>query len=116
MAKIDQLFRYMKEQGGYALQPAAGLATRIRKHGELEAVANWPVFTDSSLRDLLREMATESQWAHYQRTLDLDFAYALEGIGRFRANFLTQENGAGGGFPSIPGKITTLEELHVPTA
>jgi len=116
MAKIHQLFRYLKDQGGSDLHLAAGLAPRIRKHGELEAVANWPVFTDSSLLDLLREIATESQWAHYQGTLDLDFAYALEGVGRFRANFLTQENGAGGVFRLIPEKIKTLEELQVPPA
>ena len=116
MARIDQLFRYMKDQGGSDLHLGAGLRPHIRKHGHLEEVPNWPAFTDASLRELLREVATDAQWSHYEGTLDLDFAYSLESVGRFRANFLNQENGAGAVFRIIPEKIKSLEELAVPPA
>ena len=116
MARIDQLFRYMKDQGGSDLHLGAGLRPHIRKHGHLEEVPNWPAFTDSSLRELLREVASDAQWSHYERTLDLDFAHSLEGIGRFRVNYLNHENGAGAVFRIIPEKIRSLEELAVPPA
>ena len=51
----------------------------------------------------------EEQW-------DLDFAYALPGVARFRANYLHQERGLGAVFRIIPEKIRTLEELKAPPA
>jgi twitching motility protein PilT len=116
MARVDQLFRYLKDQGGSDLHLAAGLRPHIRKHGHLEEVPNWQALTDPLLRELLREVASEGQWLHYQRTWDLDLAYALEGVGRFRVNFFNQENGAAAVFRLIPEKINTFEELGLPQA
>ncbi len=47
---------------------------------------------------------------------DLDFAYGLEGIARFRANYLRQENGAAAVFRIIPEEIVPLEDLRLPKA
>ena len=116
MARIDELFRYLKNQSGSDLHLCAGLEPRIRLHGELVRVENWPVLTDASLRELLREIAAERQWTHYEKTLDLDFAYGLEGVARFRCNYFNQENGAGAVFRIIPERIVPIEELKLPPA
>ncbi len=115
-ARIDQLFRYLKEKGGSDLHMAAGLAPRIRKHGSLEDVEGWSVLTDDELRSILQEMCSEKQWNEYDSTGDLDFAYGMEGFARFRANFLRQENGAGAVFRIIPDKIVPLAQLKLPPA
>jgi twitching motility protein PilT len=47
---------------------------------------------------------------------DLDFAYGLEGLARFRSNFLRQENGCGAVFRLIPETIVPLAELNLPKA
>ena len=114
MARIHQLFRTLKEIGGSDLHLAATLAPRIRVHGELEAVEGWSTLSDEELQDLLREIATEAQWESYASCGDLDFAYGLEGVARFRANYLRQENGAAAVFRIIPERILTLEELGLP--
>jgi twitching motility protein PilT len=116
MARIDDLFRYLKSQGGSDLHLAAGLEPRIRKHGQLEPVPEWRPLTDGALRELLREIASPRQWEIYERTLDLDFAYGLEGLARFRANYFNQENGAGAVFRIIPEEIVSLEELKLPAS
>jgi twitching motility protein PilT len=116
MAKIDELFHYLKNRGGSDLHIVAGLEPRIRQHGELRSVEGWPVQTDESLRALLREIASPKQWQHYETNLDLDFAYGLEGVARFRANYFNQENGAGAVFRIIPEKIVPLEQLKLPAA
>jgi twitching motility protein PilT len=116
MARIDQLLRYVKDQEGSDLHLAAGLRPHIRKHGQLEEIPGWQAVTDSSLRELLREVASDDQWLHYEQTWDQDLAYAIEGVGRFRVNFFNQENGAGAVFRLIPAKIKTLDELGVPPA
>ena len=116
MAKIDALFHYLKNQGGSDLHLAAGLEPRIRHHGELKAVPDWAVLTDAALRALLREIASEKQWQQFEQKLDLDFAYGLEGVARFRANYFVQERGAGAVFRIIPERIVPIEELKLPPA
>lgn len=116
MAKIDQFFRYLKDKGGSDLHLAAGLPPRIRRRGGLEPIEGGATLTNDALREILREMATDQQWQNYEACGDLDFAYALPGVARFRANFLRQENGAGGVFRIIPERIVPLEELKVPPA
>ncbi|MBX7099565.1 MAG: type IV pilus twitching motility protein PilT [Myxococcaceae bacterium] len=116
MARIDALFKYLKDNGGSDLHLAAGLPPHIRRHGSVVKVDGWDVLTHESLGAMLQEIATEGQWAHYQKNLDLDFAYALPGVGRFRANYLNQERGCGAVFRIIPEKIRSLEDLGAPQA
>ena len=114
MARLHVLFKYLKDQGGSDLHLGAGLVPHIRLNGELQKIPEWPVFTDAALREHLKEVANDKQWAQFVKNLDLDFAYALPGTGRFRVNYLNQERGAAAVFRIIPEKIRTLEELKVP--
>ncbi|HXZ85754.1 MAG TPA: type IV pilus twitching motility protein PilT [Myxococcota bacterium] len=116
MAQIDDLLRYLKQHKGSDLHLAAGLEPRIRVHGSLVAVEGQPQLTNEGLRKLLREIASEAQWRSYEQAHDLDFAYGLEGVARFRANFFVQEHGAGAVLRMIPEKIVPLEELKLPKA
>jgi twitching motility protein PilT len=114
--RLHELFHYLRDHKGSDLHLAAGLEPRIRRHGSLEPVEGWPVLDDEELRGLLREIASEPDWEGYDKSGDLDFAYGMEGVARFRANFLRQENGAGAVFRIIPEDIVPLEELNLPKA
>ncbi len=116
MARIHQLFRHLKDIKGSDLHLAATLKPRIRVHGELEDVESWEPLSHSELIGLLCEITTPEQWKAYESCGDLDFAYGLEGVARFRANYLRQENGAAAVFRIIPEKILTLEQLGLPEA
>ncbi|HYO12198.1 MAG TPA: type IV pilus twitching motility protein PilT [Thermoanaerobaculia bacterium] len=116
MPRIDELFHYLKDHKGSDLHLAAGLEPRIRLHGSLEPVEGWPALTHDALASLLREIASDEDWEEYEKTGDLDFAYGLAGVARFRANFLRQENGGGAVFRIIPEKIVPLEDLNLPKA
>jgi twitching motility protein PilT len=116
MARIDELFHYLKEHKGSDLHLAAGLEPRVRIHGALEPVEGWAPLAHDELLSLLREIASEEDWNEYTACGDLDFAYGLEGLARFRANFLRQENGCGAVFRIIPERIVPLEELNLPAA
>lgn len=116
MARLDVLFKHLKESGGSDLHLGAGLPPHTRVHGEMTAVPGWNAFTDESLRAHLEEVATKEQWAHFEKNLDLDFAYALPGVARFRSNYLRQERGVGAVFRIIPERIKTLGELRMPPA
>ena len=114
MPELDSMLRYLKEQGGSDLHLAAGLPPRVRLSGELAPIQGRELLTDAALRSLLQEIATDAQWTSYSECGDLDFAYGLEGTGRFRANFFVQEHGAGAVFRMIPEKIIPLEDLGLP--
>ncbi len=116
MARIDDMLRHLKEHGGSDLHLAAGIVPRMRSHGELREIEGWPELTDESLREIIREIATDSNWQSFEKCGDLDFAYGLEGLARFRANYFVQKHGAGAVFRIIPEEILTLEDLKLPAA
>ncbi len=116
MAEIDALFRHLKAHQGSDLHLAAGSPPRIRRRGELEPVAGWPRLEVAQLDRLLAEIASPEDYGEYRDSGDLDFAYALSGVGRFRANYLRQEHGPAAVFRLIPERVRTAEELALPPA
>ena len=116
MARIDELFRYLKEKGGSDLHLLATRPPRVRIHGRLTDVEGWGVISDEELKELLREICSGEQWLEFEACGDLDFAWALPGEARFRVNFLSQHRGVGAVFRIIPEKILTFDELNIPQA
>jgi twitching motility protein PilT len=116
MARIDELLRHLKDSKGSDLHLAAGIEPRIRVRGQLEVVDDTAELEDGELRGLMQEIANEAQWHDYETNLELDFAYGISGVGRFRANYFNQAGGAGAVFRLIPEQIATLKELNMPPA
>ncbi len=116
MAELDRLLMLLKERKGSDLHLVAGLVPRIRVNGELSEVADWGVLSDERVRELMRSVVAPHRWQDYEGSRDLDFAYGLEGVARFRANYFVQQNGAGAVFRIIPEKILSAEELALPAA
>ena len=54
------------------------------------------------------------QQERLKTNLELDYAYELKGVARFRCNFFYTMRGIAGVFRQIPSKIMTLEELGMP--
>lgn len=116
MAKIDVLFRMVKERKASDLHMLEGLKPKLRISGELHAIEEHPVLDEVTMREYLHEIANQQQIDRFEKTGDLDFAYGLEGVARFRCNYLKQVFGRGAVFRQIPDKIITSEELGLPDA
>jgi twitching motility protein PilT len=114
LARIDELFHYLKEKKGSDLHLLSTRPPRVRIHGQLVDVEGWEPLSDEKLKELLREMATVEQWEEYQACGDLDFAWALPGVARFRVNFLRQHQGAAAVFRIIPEDILNFDQLGMP--
>jgi twitching motility protein PilT len=113
MAKIDAYFREMKDQGASDLHMIIGFPPLLRLRGELMPTEH-PVLSAESNRDFLFELLTEDQQSTLESHRDFDMAYELEGVARFRCNFLYQHRGIGAVFRLIPTDILTLEQLQMP--
>jgi len=116
MAELDRLLRYLQEKGGSDLHLAAGMEPRVRVRGELEPVPGWGVLDDAAVRALLQPVAAERHWQEWVETHDVDFAYGLEGVARFRANYFEQQHGAAAVFRMIPEQVVSLDALALPPA
>jgi twitching motility protein PilT len=114
VAELDKLLRHLKDQGGSDLHLAAGMEPRVRVRGELVPVPDWGPLDDAKVRGLLQPVASERHWKEWVETRDVDFAYGLEGVARFRANYFVQEHGAGAVFRMIPEQIVSLDSLALP--
>ncbi len=59
-------------------------------------------------------LLSEEQRRRFETELELDFAYSIPGVSRFRANVFQQRNSMGAVFRVIPIKIPTIEDLGLP--
>ncbi len=113
MAKIDTLFQTLIEKKGSDLHLEQGQKPKLRIHGKLEAI-DAPVLTGEEITSLLSEIASPSDWTHFESHGDLDFAYAYGTEARFRANYFRHFYGLGAVLRIIPSQIKTVEELGLP--
>jgi twitching motility protein PilT len=116
MPRLDDLFRYTKEHQASDLHLASGMPPRVRIHGRLENIEGRDELTTEALLELMRDLVDDGKWETFTTTGDLDFAYGLEGVARFRSNFFRQERGVGAVFRAIPDQIIPLEKLDMPPA
>ncbi|TAL18313.1 type IV pilus twitching motility protein PilT [bacterium] len=115
MARIDAYLKAMLAQSASDLHLVSGNLPIMRVHGEMKKLKA-DILTNEGLSGLLREITSEEKWAVFMETGDLDFAYELPEIARFRVNFFKQKNGAGAVFRLIPSKIASCEDLGIPEA
>ncbi|MBF0343617.1 MAG: type IV pilus twitching motility protein PilT [Nitrospirae bacterium] len=113
MARIDAFFKLMNEQGASDLHMVAGSQPILRIRGEMERV-KYKEMENEELKGMLYEIAPEDKVKLFEETGDVDFAYEVPGLGRYRANFFQQKWGVGAVFRSIPSKIQTVEDLGLP--
>lgn len=85
---------------------------KLRIHGRLEDVS--PVLSPERTRELVMQVLDDGQKALMEEHQQLDFAYSLEGVGRFRSNAYEQQNGLDAVFRVIPMKPPNLAELGLP--
>jgi twitching motility protein PilT len=112
VAQIDPLLRRALECGASDLHLRAGTLPLIRLHGRLQPLPeiDSPDGYEAALLDIL----TESQRQTFATRNDLDFAYEIPGIARFRVNLLRQHKGLGAVFRLLPSHLRALEELGLP--
>lgn len=113
MATIDDLFRLMVEQKASDLHLTSGAPPYLRIHGDMSAV-KYRELNHQDIQSLIFEIMNEKQKKAFVEKWDIDFAYVVEGVGRFRCNVFMQRKGLGGVFRTIPEKIISARDLNLP--
>lgn len=86
----------------------------LRINGDLVIQEDLPPVTDEETRQLLVDITTPEQLQQFQKEKELDFAYSVPGLARFRVNVLLQRGTLSFAFRVVPIKIPTLDELNMP--
>jgi twitching motility protein PilT len=111
---IDDLLRIMLDRSGSDLHITVGSPPGIRQRGELVPLENCPPLTPRDTMEMILNLLSEEQRRRFETELELDWAYSIPGVSRFRANVFQQRNSMGAVFRVIPIDIPTIEELGLP--
>src|ERR671926_1670626 len=89
------------------LHLAAGVAPSVRVRGRLTPMDGYPRLTSADTREIIYSILTNDQRQRLETDWQLDFAYAVPGIARFRVNAYFQRSALGAAFRVIPADIVS---------
>ncbi|HOF87405.1 MAG TPA: PilT/PilU family type 4a pilus ATPase [Armatimonadota bacterium] len=107
---LDQLLLQMMENRSSDLHLAVGSSPMMRVDGELRPMP-FPTMTPRAIQTMCYALLTDVQITQFERHWELDFAYSLPGVSRFRVNYHRQRGSMGAVFRTIPMEIPTLDKL-----
>ncbi len=111
---IDDLLRRAHELEASDLHVTPGTEPVVRVRGKLQRLDEFEKLTP----DVTRELVYRILSTHQQKTLEtkrnVDLAYSLPGVARFRVNAFFQRQAIGAAFRMIPSEIKSLDELGLP--
>jgi twitching motility protein PilT len=110
---IAELLAFGVKNNASDLHLSAGLPPLIRVDGDVRRV-NVPPLDHKTVHAMVYDIMSDKQRKDYEEFLDVDFAFEIPGLARFRVNAFNQLRGAAGAFRTIPHKIQTIEELGFP--
>jgi twitching motility protein PilT len=114
-ADLLALLRLGLERGASDIHVHAATKLRLRLHGRFETASETELAPATAER-LLRSALDAEHARRFDAQGEVDFAWTVSGLGRFRVNVYRQLRGIDGVFRSIPARVPTLEELGLPTA
>ncbi|MGH9325746.1 MAG: type IV pilus twitching motility protein PilT [Terriglobia bacterium] len=88
----------------------------VRINGDLHPLAQFGRMTAEETRAMAASMMNEQQKVRFNASTELDMAYSIEGVGRFRTNVYLERGQVSMVVRVIPPAIRTLEELNLPAA
>ncbi|MEJ5169718.1 MAG: PilT/PilU family type 4a pilus ATPase, partial [Fimbriimonadales bacterium] len=117
MQSIDTLLRRCVEMRGSDLHFKADTGrVYVRVDGDLIQLDDVPVFDPEEFRAAFFDLLRRDQIARFEEELELDFAYEIPGVSRFRGNAYQQRSVVQAAFRVIPYEIQTMEDLQLPEA
>src|ERR1017187_8881512 len=111
---IDDLLRIATERRASDLHLKVGNYPHLRIDGELVPLTDQPRITAEDMLNMAFSMMSARQKQKFKETTEIDMAYGVAGLGRFRVNVFQQRGNVGLVLRVIPTKIRALDELFLP--
>lgn len=112
--KIDDLLKIAAGFGASDLHLKAGSFPFMRVGGELRPVMDSLPLSQEDTLDMAFSMMSNRQKQRFKETSEVDIAYGVSGLGRFRANIFQQRGTVGLVLRVIPDHTRNSNELGLP--
>lgn len=86
----------------------------LRIDGALTPQEDWPALTPKDIECIFEQVTTEEQRATFRAEWELDFAYSIPGMARFRVNALQQRGTLSLAFRLVPSGVPSIDEMELP--
>src|SRR3954463_11246050 len=113
MSAMKRLFQIMADKKASDIFISVGAPINIKING-VSVPVNQTMMTPDTVRQLLYEVLTERQIKEYEEEMELNTAFALDGVGAFRISAFRQKGSPAVVVRFIPGSIPPLDSLGVP--
>jgi twitching motility protein PilT len=104
----------MAREGASDVHLTPGFPPAIRIRGRITPLEEYPVLSPQDTRDTVYSILNDDQRKKFESAKQLDLAYAVPGVARFRVNCFFQRASISAAFRLIPHQIPKLTELELP--
>src|SRR5439155_25677894 len=111
---VDDLLRTAMERRASDLHLKVGNYPHLRIDGELLPLTDQPRVTAEDMLNMAFSMMSARQKQKFKETTEIDMAYGVTGLGRFRVNVFQHSSNVGLVLHAILTKIVALDELYLP--
>jgi twitching motility protein PilT len=91
-----------------------GFPPAVRVRGRIVPMDDYPPLSPQETREIVYSILNDSQRKKFENQQQLDFAYAIPGVARFRVNCFFQRGAISAAFRHIPTEILSLDSLGLP--
>ena len=112
--EIDELLRLMIDKGASDLHLKVPSPPVLRIDGILMSEKELPSVTPTYVERVFEQLITQEQRSDFTRDRELDFAYSVKGMARFRVNALQQRGTLSLAFRIVPFDVPSIDELGLP--
>ncbi|MBU1140222.1 MAG: type IV pilus twitching motility protein PilT [Proteobacteria bacterium] len=113
MALLDKVFKAAVDMRASDVHVVPGESFMVRRMGKLVRLKSQVLTAEHTLK-VIGELLTPAQQEILSREQQLDFAYDISGLARFRGSVMQHNKGVSGVFRVIPLQIPTLAQLGLP--
>ena len=110
---IVEMLKAMVAQRASDIHLQAGAPPTVRVDGRLKPFSQKPL-GDREVEQIIRALLTPEQWEMFEYQKEMDFAYTVPGVARFRCNLLRQRGSMGLVMRVISDAIPSFEALGLP--
>ena len=114
MVNIIDLLRLTKQKGASDLHLVVDAPPMLRIDGSLVPIDEMELLSPEEISEAFIRLTTPEQREKFHRTLELDFAYTLPGVGRFRCNAAQQRGAISFALRFLPPVIASIDALELP--
>ena len=112
--QIDELLKHVVDKGATDLHLKVPSQPVLRIDNALVRLQEFPAITPEDIQSVFMQITNHDQRIIYEKKRELDFAYSVSGLARFRVSALQQRGTISLAFRLVPINTPSIDELGLP--